>query len=131
MFDLGFLRANQSLAFAHMEVQVNRESDDANDQVTYLYNLRPGRSTASYGTICAALNGIDPAVVLRAQQLVLMSARGEDLVAACAIDNEDAQTLEQAENVARLFLATDFNETERDGSSIRDASSLLHSILEQ
>jgi len=50
---------------------------------------------------CAALNGVDQAIVDRADELVLLSARGEDLVAACAtISEKEEADLETAVSVA-------------------------------
>ncbi len=50
---------------------------------------------------CAALNGVDQAIVDRADELVLLSARGEDLVAACAtISEKEEADLETAVSVS-------------------------------
>lgn len=38
---------------------------------------------------CAAINGIDPAIVSRANEIATLSARGENVVAACAILSPD------------------------------------------
>ena len=50
---------------------------------------------------CATLNGIDRAIVDRADDLCLLSARGEDLVAACAmVSKREEQELKVAVSLA-------------------------------
>ena len=88
IFEAGFLQPRPSLAFAHMEIMINQEAA-LDQQITYLYTLRPGRSIQSFGTCCAAMNGIAKEVVQRAENLILLSARCGDLVEACAEMPED------------------------------------------
>lgn len=79
---------------------------------------------ASFGTICAAMNGVDREIVRRAEELVLLAARGEDLVIACVgMGTEERGELEAAEGVARRLVAWDGGE----GSDVRE---VLEGMLE-
>lgn len=127
IFELGYLAPQKGLAFAHMEVRVDRrtktriidvEEGATGNEVTYLYNLRPGRSSESFGTQCAAMNGVPAAVVQRARLLSSLALKGEDLVSICAgVGKEEEEDLTYAESVARRFLEWDADggqETEGD-----------------
>jgi DNA mismatch repair protein MSH5 len=51
IFENGFLSSSPQLMFANMEVRVDPEAAEIDNQITYLYNLRLGRSVASFGTL--------------------------------------------------------------------------------
>ncbi|KAF2856085.1 hypothetical protein T440DRAFT_494901 [Plenodomus tracheiphilus IPT5] len=103
IFEMGHLNPRPALAFGHMEVRIDTDALEVDDQITYLYNLRNGRSTSSFGTCCAAINGVPPEIVHRGESLILLSMRGEDLVAACGQmpDDEVAELEEAATDVTK------------------------------
>jgi len=70
------------------------------DEIIYLYTLQPGRSSSSYGTICASRNGIQPHIISRAEELIGLAADGQALVAACAIlSDEEIEDLRSAVSI--------------------------------
>ncbi|KAI1322005.1 muts domain V-domain-containing protein [Xylariaceae sp. FL0255] len=109
ILDDSFLSESEDLAFAHMEIHVDCDAPVVEDQVAYLYQFKPGRSISSFGSRCAAMNGIDPAVVERAEAMILHMARHEDLEVVCSkLSDAETRKLKQAEEVARAFLQEDF-----------------------
>lgn len=124
VFENGLLRPGNDVAFAHMDVRLDPQAEDAEDQITFLYRLLPGRGPASLGILCAATNDVPRDVIERAEAIVALQERNEDLVAACSeLTEEDQRWLEQAELVARRFLAMQVptsSHGNQDGGSIRD-----------
>ncbi|KAI9820001.1 MAG: MutS protein msh5 [Pycnora praestabilis] len=63
------------------------------------------------------MHGVDHAIIDRADELILLSARGEDLVSACArISAKEVEDLENAEAVARRFLEVDIPDYDEENT---------------
>ncbi len=124
VFENGFLQPGQDVGFAHMDVHLDPAAKDPEDQITFLYRLLPGRSSSSLGVLCAAASGVPSDVIRRAEAIVALQDRNESLVEACSeLSEEEKRELEQAELVARRFLAWQIpnpGQSQGDGPTIRD-----------
>ncbi|KAI1407499.1 muts domain V-domain-containing protein [Hypoxylon sp. FL1857] len=132
IFEGQFLLETPELAFAHMNVRLDFDAPTMEEQVTYLFQLTPGRSIASFGSRCAAMNGIDEAVVERAESIMLMLVRNEDLEVVCSkLSDNEMQRLEEAEAVARNFLEQDIKAPPGNGKKAQGPDGWYRGILEQ
>ncbi|KAH7326765.1 muts domain V-domain-containing protein [Stachybotrys elegans] len=127
----GFLDGICNLSFFHMSVESNWEISGSEDHITYLFKLTPGVSSSSFGSKCAALNGVPAAIVERSETICSLLARNEDLVSACAqLSDDEEKRLQEAEAVARLFIQQDLST--RDGATEEgnNSGSYLKAILQ-
>ncbi|KAI1387071.1 muts domain V-domain-containing protein [Hypoxylon trugodes] len=132
IFEGQFLVETPELAFGHMDVRMDFDAPTMEDQVTYLYQLTPGRSISSFGSRCAAMNGIDQAVVERAESIMLMLVRNEDLEVVCSkLSDTEMQKLEEAETVARTFLEQDIKAPPSNGKDTKRPSGWYRKILDE
>lgn len=130
VFDNGFLRSGNHIAFAHMDVRLNPEAEDAEEQVTFLYRLLPGRGPSSLGVLCAAVNGVPSNIVRRAEALVRLQDKNESLLEVCSgLSEEDRLELEQAELIARKFLELQFHGASHKEDGGLPARALLQAII--
>lgn len=134
IFELGLFDDEPNLAHAHMEVRVDSRANGKGhdsvasgtmEEVTYLYQLKEGRSLLSYGAQCASMHGVPRPVVQRAQSLAVSMARGEDLVTICSdMGAAEMEDLAAAELVGRRFCAEDLEE------ELVDEELGVHELLE-
>ncbi|KAI9171900.1 MutS protein [Paramyrothecium foliicola] len=127
-----WIRSLQSLSLYHMDVIVDWETTELDEQLTYLFKLVPGCCRSSFGSRCAALNGVPSAVTERAEAIAGLLSRNEDITSACAkLTVDEEQQLELAEVAARKFISEDLgghNGQDRHQEAT-DATNLLAKIL--
>lgn len=124
VFEGGYAGHQARLQVAHMEVEIDMDSQHREDDLTYLFKLAPGHSSSSFGGRCAALNGVPGAVVRRAEAISQLIARHEDLVTACSqLSKQEEEDLERAEGTARRFLEVDIEPQALQGQDLEPTKS--------
>ncbi|KAH1319675.1 hypothetical protein KXW65_003950 [Aspergillus fumigatus] len=126
IFQNGFLQPRRRLQLGHMEVRISGKARQVEDQITYLYKYGPVHAFRSLQQ-----KFWDEMIVNRANDLAALSARGENLIAACAtLSAEETETLAEADVLARSFLAWDLSNTS-DVEGVRDMLESLFARTEE
>ncbi|KAH2339871.1 hypothetical protein KXW87_001750 [Aspergillus fumigatus] len=126
IFQNGFLQPRRRLQLGHMEVRISGKARQVEDQITYLYKYGPVHAFRSLQQ-----KFWDEMIVNRANDLAALSARGENLIAACAtLSAEETETLAEAGVLARSFLAWDLSNTS-DVEGVRDMLESLFARTEE
>ncbi|KAH1522552.1 hypothetical protein KXX29_000595 [Aspergillus fumigatus] len=126
IFQNGFLQPRRRLQLGHMEVRILGKARQVEDQITYLYKYGPVHAFRSLQQ-----KFWDEMIVNRANDLAALSARGENLIAACAtLSAEETETLAEADVLARSFLAWDLSNTS-DVEGVRDMLESLFARTEE
>lgn len=130
LFEGHYLADYPNLGVAHMEVRTDLAADQPDQQITYLFNLRSGHSSSSFGGRCAALNGVPSVIVKRAEAISKLLSRNEDLVSACAkLIEQEELTLQVGEWVARRFLELNLEDEPRGNGTGEVIREVLAGIL--
>ncbi|KAK3337311.1 muts domain V-domain-containing protein [Cercophora scortea] len=130
VFENDLVEPGDGVGFAHMDVRLNPEAEDPEDQITFLYQLLPGRGASSLGTMCAAINGVEREVVERAEFVVGLLERNEDLEMACReVTEEDVEELRQAEMMTRRFLAMEIPRPNRNPEDLGFIREMLDEVV--
>lgn len=118
LFDDPQLALVQNLHIVHMEITRAPSDKTSAYHVTYLFKLRDGYISTSFGGYCATLNGVPNPVVERADVLSSLLSRHEDIRVPCAkLTSDEELRLQLAESVARRFLEESFHELANDDDS--------------
>lgn len=106
IFERKGFRQHPRLGMCHMSVAVNPGALWPDERVKFLHVLQEGRSTESFGCHCAAISGVTPSVVERANQVTKLLGQGASLSKVCLQSRvDDIKRLKGNEKRARRFLA--------------------------
>ncbi len=106
IFDRSSFQQHPRLGLVHMSVVLNPDASLPGEKIRFLHRLQEGRSAKSFGRHCAAISGVDSAVVERAGQIADFLAQGMTLDKLCITHRarDDIEGLRQNEHRVRQFL---------------------------
>lgn len=98
------------LRLMHMQVVSTDSTDDLGCCLTYLFSLKPGPCTSSFGIYCALVNGMPSTVIGRTQAILdQLSTNRPASILDLTITEEYKTRLTVAESAARKFLSINFD----------------------
>lgn len=95
------------------EILLEKTTNSMLDNVTYLYKVKPGLATKSFGIYCAKLCGISEKVIQRAEYIAQMLDNGDDVAYELTkLSEEEEQNYSVAKAVVTKFLEIEFEDAE-------------------
>lgn len=83
---------------------------EENQGITFLFKIKEGISSQSFGVYCAKICGLNPKIVERAQELSSLIDKGYDLVSYCGrLTEEDIKRFEVSQRKVKAFISWDLD----------------------
>ncbi|KAK1757587.1 muts domain V-domain-containing protein [Echria macrotheca] len=131
VFEHNLLEPLDFVGFAHMETHENPQARDVEDQLVYLYQLLPGRGPSSLALSCAAIHGVERAIIDRARELIGYMDNNEDLEVIMSRDRDerDAHKTGPARRIATGLINARLPYVDEPGGREGDVRELLRRLL--
>ncbi|KAL7964901.1 muts domain V domain-containing protein [Trichoderma sp. SZMC 28014] len=109
VFSNGYLNNHSELSLMHMDVRADMDATNAEDKVTYLFQLTDGYSLTGLGNQCAVLNGIPQEITDRAEIIGESIRQDENLTYSKLYSPDGNENLGDIENTIGVFLNLDLS----------------------
>lgn len=110
------IHKEKGLYLCHMEILINDNLEAATDMrfqesvesISYLYRVRPGKASLSFGICCAKLCGVDPDIIALAEKIYQEKMSGGNFSTFfLQCSPEEQQRMKRAGRVIKQFVKTD------------------------
>lgn len=109
VFSNGYLNKHSQLSLMHMDVKTYMDATNAEDKVTYLFQLTNGYSLTGFGSQCAILNGIPKDITDRAEVIGELISQDENLTYSKVYFPNRKENLGNIKDIINVFINLDLS----------------------
>lgn len=109
VFSNGYLNKHSQLSLMHMDVKTYMDATNAEDKVTYLFQLTNGYSLTGLGSQCAILNGIPKDITDRAEVIGELISQDENLTYSKVYFPNRKENLGNIKDIINVFINLDLS----------------------